>query len=138
MSHKILLKDFIINLLLISIILIFIGFFKTIIYNNGNIYDSITIISKPIDKKFYHHISDNAELFDAISKRSLGKVCECKRELCEGGFYLVIRSEGARLPSGRSIVYSGVYTEYERLITDNRAAKRTVSSCSIISQGKSL
>ena len=116
MLSKNLLKDFLINLALIASILVFIFIFKTIVYKNENIHSCATVVSKAIDKKYCAEIRENEHLYDAISKRSLGEVCECRRVLCEDGFYLVLTVKNAKAPKGEAVVYSGIYTEYESFV----------------------
>lgn len=113
MSVKRMVTDFAINTLIFAFICTSVLIFKTVLYKNEKFYANAVIITKPIDVKYYKNFSTDDELFDAITKRSLGKVERIDTDFFEGSFSLKLSVKDATSARGGAVIFSGVYMEYE-------------------------
>ena len=122
MPLKRMITDFLISTLIFAFICANAMILKIILYKNDELYESAVIITKPIDIKYYGNFKDSNELFDAITKRSLGEVTAADVSFGADSFTLTLTVSGARRSKGSALIYSGIYTECESFFV--RGAKR--------------
>ena len=116
MKLKAAITDFLISLTLLSILCIGVMFVKTVLYGGGQTQNPCTITTKPLPIEYYRVQAVGGEVYDAVSKRSLGKVTRVTPCFLTDSFTLTIFLERAVPPRSAAIVYGGVYMRCEEVV----------------------